>query len=114
MNVSGYNRITINGLNFYTKTEGLVLLESIEKILICRKNSLMEKKHKLKILLDSQPYSVLSHAFMLYAHHLENTSIQLTEGERGTTEQMMQLIAEICLEKAKHRIWLLPQGGWSQ
>ena len=49
MNLSGYERIKINGLNFYMKTEGLALVESIEKILMSRKCSPIEK---LRILLN--------------------------------------------------------------
>ena len=114
MNLSGYERINVNGLNFYIKTEGLALVESIEKVLMSRKYSPIDKWRKVKNLLDSQPYSVLSDTFMLYAHHLENKAIKLTDDERGATEQIMHLVAEVCLKKAKHEDPLSSQRGRSQ
>lgn len=114
MNLSGYERINVNGLNFYIKTEGLALVESIEKVLMSKKYSPIDKWRKVKNLIDSQPYSVLSDTFMLYAHHLENKAIKLTDDERGATEQIMHLVAEVCLKKAKHEDPLSSQRGRSQ
>ncbi|CAI4158510.1 conserved hypothetical protein [Alteromonas macleodii] len=114
MNLTGYERITVNGLNFYMKTEGLALVESIEKILMSRKCSPIQKWRKVKNLLDSQHHSVLSDTFMLYAHHLENKAIKLTDGQRGVTQQIMHMVAEVCLKKAKHEDPLSSQRGRSQ